>query len=230
MIHIHFKAGEQPLESHITHKALKRIFPKIDNYYVRDEVARKYFLPEGKLTRTGVRLAIDWFGPDVVDANGFETVKPQELLAVYQAMAFLGQKEDAEVMKVLAHNFKIQLENAALSDAMRIWQFHGVNHTKLFIDLLLEKLEAWVKAAYHESTAHKKLDALSDWLYSDDDLLKVIEDRKLQWLMMAAINIGKRNYVCRAKHSAIGGWGPNLDTIEEVAEPVDANEASRIAT
>lgn len=220
-IHIYSFENRAPLITYLEYDELKRLFPKIDDYSLpRGPLSpRKYQLPTHQLKAIGVKLAIRWFETTIEEPGSLFIARPQEMLAVYQAMALLGHDEQAGVMRMLENNLKAELEKPLdVKDAMRVWQLRDLRHTEFFIGLLFENLENYVDKAYFDTAEHRKLTKLSTWLVSDEVLMDEIRTRNLKWLGHAVERIGKKNQKRRAKRSAIKKYRPNLDRVDEQKE------------
>jgi hypothetical protein len=217
-----FVPGDRrPIVTHLAAGKLKTLFPRIDNYLVPD-IYRRYELPAGQTTSTGVRLAIRWLEQEAKEPNRQFNATEYEMMVVYQAMAFLGHFRDAVTMKILETNYRSSLAvPLSLETAKSIWALNRLRYTNVFTDLMLENQEEYIHGALArpDPNQYQNMLDLAVWLRSDEELYQRIANQNLTHLKKVADNLCvKKKYRYRG---VIGNYAPLLDDIEEKSEPGD---------
>jgi hypothetical protein len=159
-----FIPGHEPLTTTLTPQELFELLPTLRTY-IEPAYPSVAILPSVGISYTGLQMALLWREADLYGSTGELESDLSELIQIYQALAYLGNKATSRALWSLNKMILSEInEGLTLGEYQELWALHSLPFTEPFIKAIVKRL------ALLEMTVADIMDRLdSQWLQDRDD-------------------------------------------------------------
>lgn len=142
--------GNDPLSTTLTPKQLGELLPTL-HVYIEPSHPSLALLPATGVSYTGLQSALRWREAEYQDAAEDRTCMLDEMVQIYQSLAFLGHRPTSRTLLALSKMIRTEIaDGISLGEFADIWALRHLPFTECFVDDVvarLAKVSMWLDTA-----------------------------------------------------------------------------------